>query len=337
MRVTASNVAGSRRRRLAGDSDRRALDRQPGQHRGAHDLRHGPRRGDARRLARHVGRRRADRLSPTSGGAATPRCRLRGHRRTPRARALPPSAADPGPRSFAAGDRHERGRLRPPRARPAEPIAGPPRRLARRRRRSPATPARGETFDRRPGRLVRHRADRLRLPVAALRRRGHDCADIAGATGQTYALGGRRAATIRVRVTAANAAGQSGADPQATEIAAAAPPANTAQPTISGTARDGATLTADPGAWSGTQPIDYAYQWRRCDGAGASCADIPGATASTYALDGADVAATIRVKVLASNTVGSVGHRIPRHRWPPSHRPTTPHRRSPETPATARR
>jgi hypothetical protein len=52
-------------------------------------------------------------------------------------------------------------------------------------------------------------------------------------------------------------------------------------------------------------PTSFAYQWRRCDGSGASCANISSATASTYALVLADVGSTIRVVVTASNTSGS--------------------------------
>jgi hypothetical protein len=90
-----------------------------------------------------------------------------------------------------------------------------------------------------------------------------------------------------------------------TPVQAAVPPSNSSPPTISGTAQAGQTLTASPGSWTGTTPIGYAYQWRRCDSGGATCADIAGATTTTYALTASDIGATIRVAVTASNTAGS--------------------------------
>ena len=83
------------------------------------------------------------------------------------------------------------------------------------------------------------------------------------------------------------------------------PPVNTSLPTISGTAQDGRTLTAAAGAWSGTQPISYAYQWQRCASSGAGCATIAGATGASYAVTSADVGSTLRVAVTATNSAGS--------------------------------
>ena len=88
--------------------------------------------------------------------------------------------------------------------------------------------------------------------------------------------------------------------------AAAGPgPQNTKPPTISGTAQQGQTLTADPGTWTGTQPITFTYQWRRCNPSGNNCSSIAGATDKTRTPTAADVGKTLRVVVTAKNTDGS--------------------------------
>ncbi len=134
---------------------------------------------------------------------------------------------------------------------------------------------------------------------------GSSCSDIAGATGSTYELTESEVgATIRVTVTATNAAGDADASSAATDEVAPTPPVNTDIPTISGTVADGETLTAADGTWTGTPTISYTYQWRLCDAAGDNCADIPGATDATYDVTSDDVDGTLRVAVTATNAAG---------------------------------
>jgi hypothetical protein len=79
-------------------------------------------------------------------------------------------------------------------------------------------------------------------------------------------------------------------------------PANTALPAVTGQTVAGQTLTASPGAWSGTAPVTYAYQWQLCK---PGCADIAGQTASTLTLGAADAGARVAVLITASNAAGS--------------------------------
>lgn len=85
--------------------------------------------------------------------------------------------------------------------------------------------------------------------------------------------------------------------------ASAAVPQNTAPPTISGTAREGQTLTASDGTWSNS-PTSFTYQWQRCASDGTGCGDITGAISKTYTLAGGDVGHTARVVVTAVNADG---------------------------------
>ena len=77
------------------------------------------------------------------------------------------------------------------------------------------------------------------------------------------------------------------------------PPVNTSLPSSSGIAREGSTLAATRGGWSGPGPIGYAYSWLRCDSAGNNCATISGASSSSYRVSAADVGHRLRVVVNA--------------------------------------
>jgi hypothetical protein len=79
------------------------------------------------------------------------------------------------------------------------------------------------------------------------------------------------------------------------------PPEPITYPTITGTAREGQTLTATSGVWTGA-PSSFAYQWGRCEN---SCDPIPGAASQTYALTSADVGHYVYLVVTATNAGGS--------------------------------
>jgi hypothetical protein len=136
---------------------------------------------------------------------------------------------------------------------------------------------------------------------------GATCNPISGATSSTYKLTSNDiGATIRISATADNSSLPSGGTASATSAATVAvvalPPANTAVPTISGTAQEGKTLTAANGTWKGSTPLSFSYQWRRCDLSGASCTDLVGANGPTYAVATGDVGSTLRVAVTADNS-----------------------------------
>jgi hypothetical protein len=138
---------------------------------------------------------------------------------------------------------------------------------------------------------------------------GSSCSNISGATGRDYTLTSADVGnTVRVVVTGTNSAGASSAASSPTAVVAAPQaPANTAPPTISGTPQLGQALTANPGSWTGPQPITFSFQWRRCDQYGGGCGDIAGATNQTFTLTSADVGHAMRVRVLAKNQYGSTG------------------------------
>lgn len=83
-------------------------------------------------------------------------------------------------------------------------------------------------------------------------------------------------------------------------------PHTVAPPAIAGAVRVGETLRAGTGTWDpATPPKTFAYQWERCDAAGANCQALDGATGQAYNVANADRASTLRATVTASNAVGS--------------------------------
>lgn len=126
-------------------------------------------------------------------------------------------------------------------------------------------------------------------------------------TGRFYRLGSSdRGRRLVVVVTARNGEGAANASANTGVIAArATAPRNTSIPTISGNLREGETLTANPGVWTGTAPISFAYQWQRCDANGGNCGSVSGATSRTYLVTSADVNRSVRVVVRATNPAGT--------------------------------
>ncbi len=87
-------------------------------------------------------------------------------------------------------------------------------------------------------------------------------------------------------------------------FAITASPADSAVPTISGTAEEGQTLTLTHGTWS-HEPTAYGEHWLLCNSSGAGCTAISGATSSTLTLASNSVGDTIRVQEIASNASGN--------------------------------
>ena len=135
---------------------------------------------------------------------------------------------------------------------------------------------------------------------------GGNCTDIGGATQSTYALSAADAGfTLRVVVTAADAAGTSSAAsaPTGTIAAVTVPLSPLAAPTITGDPVTGSTLRVSDGGWTGgVQPMFLAFQWQRCNG---TCVDIAGATTPTYAPTPEDIAASLVVRVRATDGTGA--------------------------------
>jgi GH25 family lysozyme M1 (1,4-beta-N-acetylmuramidase) len=81
-------------------------------------------------------------------------------------------------------------------------------------------------------------------------------------------------------------------------------PASALAPSVVGTPQAGKLLAARAGRWNGARPLAFAYQWQRCDAAGAGCTPIAGATKVSYKAVAADVGHALVASVSASGAAG---------------------------------
>jgi hypothetical protein len=126
---------------------------------------------------------------------------------------------------------------------------------------------------------------------------GASCGAIGGATAQTYKVASADAAhTLRVVVTATNAGGSGQATSSFVSVNTTSAPANTVAPAVTGTAKQGLTLSTTTGTWTGGS-LTYLYVWYRCDAGETNCVSISGATA--------DVGHYVISIIVASNKSGS--------------------------------
>ena len=132
-----------------------------------------------------------------------------------------------------------------------------------------------------------------------------NCLPITGATAQSYTVATADVNhTLEALVTATNADGSATKNTKGSGVVApAAPPSNTARPTISGSAAVGETLTVNNGTWIGA--TSFSYQWQQCDQNGNNCTDISGATGKTYGVRSADVGHELLARVRAANRFGA--------------------------------
>ena len=115
---------------------------------------------------------------------------------------------------------------------------------------------------------------------------------------------------IVVRVTATNVAGASTAaqsPPAGTTVGPS--PTNIAKPVINGQPKafpGGTSVSASTGTWTGTAPLTFTFQWQYCDYLNPpQCANLTGATSSSYSPTGDDIGKRLQVVVTATNVSGT--------------------------------
>ena len=149
---------------------------------------------------------------------------------------------------------------------------------------------------------------------------------------QTYPLSSNDLGhTLRVAVKASTSSTSATATSAVTAVVTAATPVPVAcptganvpagcalpkvsvRPTVTGTMKAGQRLVSKPGTWSALPASTYGsaqaattkVQWLRCNGQGAGCQAIKGATQLTYRLTNTDAKRRLKLEVIATNRNGS--------------------------------
>jgi hypothetical protein len=135
---------------------------------------------------------------------------------------------------------------------------------------------------------------------------GSICTTIPQAMSAQYALSAADVGrALLVLVTASNAADSATARSPRTSVVAPSPLVDLEPPAVVGTAAVGQLLSATPGRWQSTGPIDSVFRWLRCAADGSSCAPMPGTNDSRYRVRLTDVGSRIGVRVKAIADEGS--------------------------------
>jgi hypothetical protein len=125
--------------------------------------------------------------------------------------------------------------------------------------------------------------------------------EIAGATAQTFSVqSADRGFVLSCRVTASNREGSASAPSKGVHVPGARPE-YLEQPSVSGNAGVGQTLTCVKGVWNGKPPPEFKYQWLR-EGVAIAAAG----SSDTHTVEAADIGHLLTCDVLATNVEGSV-------------------------------
>jgi hypothetical protein len=125
--------------------------------------------------------------------------------------------------------------------------------------------------------------------------------EIAGATTATFSVqSADRGFVLSCRVTASNREGNASATSKGVHVPGARPE-DLEQPSVSGNAGVGQTLTCVKGVWNGKPPPEFKYQWLR-EGVAIAAAG----SSDTHTVEAADIGHLLTCDVLATNVEGSV-------------------------------